>query len=592
MNQRRIPVSRYRGSAAFLGAALLTACGGGGSDPAPSETPSPAPGTVTQQVGATACTSLSGRTFAAATLGEPSSGATVTSASYVSATPDTINAAGTSITKALPNFCRVLIDVAPRDPAAPVTKVQVNLPTEWNGKKLQFGGSGFNGSLITGLTPARVAPPDVPLPITRGYLTAGTDSGHQNAAGVEAQAFALNEEAMRNYGYASYKNTHDLAVQLATAYYGSRPKNSYYMGGSEGGREAMMMAQRYPADFDGIFALDPVMNFTALQTFGNRIGGERQLGAAWLAPKVTLLHNTVMAACDALDGLTDQVVNNYLGCKAPADAAITAARCPSGADEGPTCFSDAQLGAVRSAYAGYTFNFALANGMTSYAGLGYGSEGLNWPRLVGTIPPEFSGSSNVSGVNQMFAFGNGFVRYFIAQDASFQPLTYSPDAFQARNVLVSEIMDATNPDLSAFMRRGGKLILRESMNDSAQSPYTGLNYYDAVKTRMGTSTVDTFFRAYAGPGLGHTNEGIAASTTPNLAPAYGVPSRVDWLDYLDKWVTTNAAPPDFVVATIGQQVPPYAITASKPHCRYPLYPHYVGTGANGGALASNYVCRQ
>jgi feruloyl esterase len=425
-------------------------------------------------------------------------------------------------------------------------------------------------------------------------MTAGTDSGHQASAYPEVQAFALNSEALRNFAYASYKNTHDVAIQAAVTYYGKKPTKSYYMGGSEGGREGLTMVQRYPADFDAVFSLAPVINWSGLQTFGNWVGGIKQTGGGWLGvTKIQLVHDTVMSACDALDGLTDGVVNNYVACKPLADAALTAKRCPSGADEGATCLSDAQLSAINGAHAGYTFNFSVANGVTSYPGFSYGGEGLsgNWSSwMTGTVAPTFTAAPNVTGIGNLFAYGNGYVRYFIAQNKDFNPLTYNPDTYKERVLAVSALMDSTNPDLTAFMNRGGKLILAVDMADTAQSPYAGLNYSTTVVTKMGSAAVDTFMRTYALTGLPHTSSGIAASTTPVNAPAYGIPARYDWLAALDRWSTNGIPPADQVVVTTTGALPPYNVTASKPVCRYPNYPKYIGTGTTGGNLASNYVC--
>ena len=145
------PFARGGLVAAVLAAAVLAACGGGDDDDDDDDSAS------LQQTPAT-CAALNGRTIAASAIGEPSTGAVVTSATYVSAVPDTINAAGTAVTQGLPDYCRLLIDIKPVDPAAPLIKSQVNLPTNWNGKKLQFGGGGYNGTLVTGLGALASAP--------------------------------------------------------------------------------------------------------------------------------------------------------------------------------------------------------------------------------------------------------------------------------------------------------------------------------------------------------------------------------------------------------------------------------------------------
>lgn len=538
-----------------------------------------------------ACAALTGQTVAAAKIGEPTTGAVITSAAYKAAVADAPNAAGTAIVPGTPDYCEVLVDIKPVDASAPLIKSQVNLPASWNGKKLQFGGGGYNGVLITGLQPSRNAPPDVPLPLTRGYLTAGTDAGHQAGPTDVAQAFALNDEALINHAYASYKKTHDVAVQLGVAYYGHRPQKSYYLGASEGGREGLVMAQRYPQDYDGIVSIDPVLNWSGLQTFGNHVGGVAQSQpGAWLSGKVQLVHDTVKSACDSLDGIADGVVSHYKACKAAADPALAAKRCASGADEGASCFSDAQLQAIGAAHAGYTFSFPLANGITSYAGFAYGSEGVAgaWDRwMVGTVVPSVASMSNANA-SRLYQFGNGYIRYFIAKSASYDPLTYDPANFKARVLAVSEMMDATNPDLSAFFARGGKLILREDLADTAQSPYTGLNYVDAVTARVGSAVAEKSMAAYVATGLPHTSPGLAAGS-PN-APSYGTPGAIDLLGPLENWVENGVKPADRLSLVNKTALPPYNTVASKPLCRHGTYPRFVGADVAGGNQDANYTC--
>lgn len=572
----------------FAATALLSACGGGDTATAGGDGSFTVPLVVANAE--QACSGLNGKTIEASAIGEPTSGAVVTSATYRKAQPDRPNAAGTAIDQATPDYCEVLLDIKPVDTSAPMIKSQVNLPTSWNGKKLQFGGGGYNGVLNTGVQPSRNAGPETPLPLTRGYMTAGTDSGHQNSADVHPAAFALNDEALVNFAYASYKKTHDAAVELGKRYYQHAPKKSYYLGGSQGGREGMMMAQRYPADFDGVVSIDPVMNATALWTFQNSFGAVQSTPGSWLGNKTQLLQDTVAEACDAMDGIVDKVVSNYLACKPIAQAAIDAKRCPSGADEGAACFSDGQLAAIRWAYKGYTFPFALANGMTSYAGYLPGSEGLsgNWAGWVtGTAAPT-PDPDNTPGVGRSYLYGSYYVRYFIARDPHFNALAYDPADYRARVLEVSNMIDATNPDLTAFFARGGKLILREDLADKGQSPMTGLDYWNAVSAKMGRDKVDQFFAAYVATGLPHTSGGIAAGA--DNAPDYGIPGRIDLLAQLENWAEQGIKPADSLVLANRRALPPYEVIASKPLCRYPLYPKYVGAKPDGGHLAENYAC--
>ncbi len=586
--KRRRPALERQSAAALCAVAGVLLAGCGGDDGDTSSSDSFATPLVVANA-ASACAALNGKAIDASLLGEPSSGAVVTSATYKPAVADAPNATNTAIVPGTPDYCQALVDIKPVDPAAPVIKAQVNLPASWTGKSLQMGGGGLNGTLVTGLTGARADGPETPLPLTRGFMTLGTDSGHQVTPGVDTATFALNNEALANYAYAAYKKTHDVGVQLSLAYYGHKPQKAYYIGGSEGGREGMLMAQKYPADFDGIVAIDPVIRLIGLWQFQLSMGQVQSTPGSWLGGKVQLIHDTVRSACDGLDGIEDQVVSNYKACKPLADAAIVARRCPSGADEGPTCFSDAQISALRWIYTGQLYPFALANGLTSYPGYIYGSEGVpsaldTW--VVGTTAP--TADPNAAGVGRSYTIGGQLVRYFVTKDASFNPLTFNAAAYQARIQELSSMLDMTNPDLSAFYARGGKLILRENLSDKGNSPQTGFDYHDAVVAKMGRDKVDEFFVAYGATGLPHTSLGLNAGT-PN-APGYGTPGHIDFLSLIDDWVVKGAKPAESLVLTNRTPLPPYDIVASKPMCRYGSYPKYVGTTPAGGNLASNYVC--
>ena len=233
---------RLRSAAAFslaLGALVVLLTGG----------PS-----VAGEIFEDSCLGLADRTIPAALIGLPSGNAVVASASFVAA-------AAQAKTPATPAFCKVLGTIAPVDPTAQLINFELNLPAAWNGKLLQYGGGGYNGSLITGLAPLRDAAPDDILPLARGYATVGTDSGHQSSSFPRDSIgkFGLNDEMLTNYAYASYKKVRDVAVVLSEVLYRKRPVRIYYFGGSEGGREGLTMAQRFPVDYDGVVSVVPVV---------------------------------------------------------------------------------------------------------------------------------------------------------------------------------------------------------------------------------------------------------------------------------------------------------------------------------------------
>jgi Tannase and feruloyl esterase len=531
-----------------------------------------------------ACTGLQAPIPASA-IGLPSGGASIEAAILVAPSALTVRPKvpfgppppEVAIAPALPEYCQVTGAIAPVDPKAPPIRFQVNLPTDWNGNSMQYGGGGFNGVLISGLALTPSARPDRPAPLARGYVTYGTDSGHQNSPGVPLQAFALNDEALVNFAHASYKKVRDVAVELMKRRYGEAPKKLYFFGSSEGGREALTMAQRYPADFDGIFSRVPVINWVALQAAGTR-AGTAQFGAGWLSPAATkLVHDAVLAVCDAQDGLADGIISDYEGCLGTFDASKL--RCTAGAAARIGCLSEAQLAAVKALHTPLLLGFRVADGVRGYPAWGRGGENAagtgpvgGWPAWqTGEAPPTLPPGPASS---RAWLYGSGAIQYFIARDPDFDPRGFEPAKFQARMLEVSQLMDSMNPDLSAFAAHGGKLIVSEHMADYAQSPYAGIDYYLRVTERMGQGKADTFLRLYVTPGADHMG--------------MGAPSAVDMVEILSNWVERGKAPGDLMQATHDLK-PPFPVLRSRPMCRYPAFPRFRSGDAS---RAESFECAQ
>src|SRR5215468_5715393 len=469
------------------------------------------------------CAALAGHSIEPMLIGLPSGAASVTSAAVerVSASPAS---AEPSVA-----YCKVLGEIAPRDPAAPPIRFEINLPESWNRKAVKYGGGGFNGVLITGLDALRDARLETPVPVARGFATWGTDSGHDNTKLPEIQAFALNDEALENFAFAAYKKVRDAAVEIARLHYGERPRRVYFYGGSEGGREGLTMAQRFPADFDGIVSVVPVINWVGLQAAGAR-NGIALMGPGWLSPaKVKTLHKAVMEACDARDGLTDGIVSRYASCTSVFDPKKL--RCAVDQDS-ETCLTDAQIAAVETIRRPYVFPFGLANGITSYPGYNYGGEDQPDGMVVwssGPKPPVYPLPPPAEQSRAWF-FGAGAARYFLAGDANLDPRQFRPEDFKERIARISALMDSTDPDLSRFAARGGRLILKENMSDFAQSPFAGVAYYKSVVAKLGEGAVDPFMRFYVTPGASHAGTGVMSLDGSAL------PRGVDLLDAIDAWV--------------------------------------------------------
>ncbi|MFM1990831.1 MAG: hypothetical protein RJA99_3788 [Pseudomonadota bacterium] len=544
-------------------AAVLAACTG----PAPLAGPDAAAG----------CAALARSVVPAASIGVPSGAARIDSATLVPATPLAVAERGptpaATIQPALPEHCRLVGRIAPIDPKAPDIRFQLNLPVRWNGRSVQYGGGGFNGVLIpaTGLVPA--APYHLPAPLAQGYATAGTDSGHASRPGEPPQAFAANDEALVNFAHAAYKKVRDVSVALMREAYGRAPARTYFVGSSEGGREGLVMAQRYPADFDGILSRVPVLHWTGLQHAGLRDGLALTNGG-WLDPaRVRRVHDAVLAACDAADGLADGIVSDPAGCRTRFD--VGTLRC-AGAPA-PDCLTDAQVAAVRTLGSPLAMEVPLANGLVEYPGRGPGGEGLpasgptgGWMAWwTGAAPPSFPPQPS-NGIG--WFYGAGAIQWFYARDPKLDLRAYRQQDHAARIREVSALMDATDPDLSAFHARGGRLLILENLADYAQSPYAGIGYVDSVVARMGRERVDTFLRLYTAPGVDHVGT--------------GAPANADLFGALVAWVETGRAPAGLELVEQTAK-PPFATLRARPLCRWPEWPRYLG---GDPAAASSFAC--
>ncbi len=553
---------------ALAATALLAACAAPDPDASPRDLGKDPAGRCTEMVAPVPASDIT----------IPSGSARIESATLVAATPLAVAERGPTpaarITPATPAHCRVIGAIDPLEPKAPVIRFQVNLPVQWNGRLVQYGGGGFNGTLITGLSLLPAARFDTPSPLAQGYMTVGTDSGHQTAPGQPPQAFALNDEALLNFSHASYKKVRDVAMLMAWRAYDRRPVKSYFLGSSEGGREALTMAQRYPDDFNGIFSRVPVINWTGLQHAGTR-AGFASMDDGWLRPaQVKLVGDAVLAACDASDGLADGVVSDAVGCKQRFD--VTKLRCAAGAS-GDGCLSEAQVTAVQTLHSPFRFSFPLANGVTEYPGWGVSGEATpafgptgGWSAWwLGSAAPAMPPLPN-NGI--AWQFGSGAIQYFYARDPKFDLMQYTPEKFAERVREVSALMDATNPDLGPFAARGGKLLMLENMADYAQSPYAGIGYYQSVVARLGQPNVDRFLKLYTAPGVDHVGS--------------GAPGNVDMLAALVDWVERGKAPAGLQI--VDQSLaPPFAVTRARPLCEWPRWPRFKGGDA---ALAASFEC--
>jgi feruloyl esterase len=535
-----------------------------------------------------------GNSVPTSAIGEPVRGVTLAAPIWVDAS-DGVHA-----------HCRVNGVIASMDTSSTARPINfsVVLPATWTRRAAQLGGGGMNGFVpnLTGGGPGASGP----SLLDRGFATYGSDSGHQAAFGGRrgggappgvnlSDDWALNDEAIKNLGYMQMKKTHDAAMVIIERAYGERPRFNYYIGSSQGGREALTVAQRYPADYDGIAANVPILGFSSLMLAPELIRIHEKPRANWVTPaKVNAIRGEFMRQCDGLDGLADGIINNYMACRAIFDVTQGAQgrkpwagkRCPNNLDPNPAdtsanaCLTDGQISTLEFVYQRYPFASPLAHGTRSF-GMWVPNTDPSGSGLI--LDARFRDQEGADDSSPMHAhLGVLGVTGFLMKNLSANPLDYTEGgAFNQRRQELSAILDATDPDLSAFQKRGGKMIVTIGTNDTLASPGAQLDYFQSVLDRMGRSTVDQFARFFVMPQTGHglsgtnyavTGDGKAVSSLP-------IPNRYDQLGLLFDWVENNKIP--------GMSVRVSADDRSLPLCSYPSFPRYRSGPANS---ADSYEC--
>jgi len=512
-----------------------------------------------------ACQSMAGVAIDESAIGLPTSGARVTSATFVKAT-DTGNASG--------EYCQVDGEIKSVDPNAQNIKFRVNLPSDWNDKALHFGGGGYDGVLpnTTGL--ASLGLYTAPTPLASGYVTLGSDSGHQNPNTNDA-SFGLNDEQLINFAHMAIKKVRDVGFKLTKYRYGHEPRRIYFTGGSSGGRAAAMAALKYPESFDGVIMNYPVSNFTEVRSWGASLRAAiyDENSAGWIPPTlVNKIAADTRAACDGLDGALDGLVSNMAACRAKSADYLASITCKNGETGNPeTCLTPIQIERTIKVYhEGYTVPYSFANNVNKYEGYNV-IEGN--AMAIGSQPQYLD--PPVSGPNaHHVARADGFFRYIIARDPNFSMTNYdvqNPGPHLSRLLAISEMMDATNPDWTPFFKKGGKVLLVHGLDDVSLSPYQTVAQYNAMVAKMGKVTVDKSVRFYLVPGLGHGVGDFLLSW--------------DNLNILDNWVENGVAPPATPIAYDSNKA---TKGRSRPMCAYPTWPKYNGSGSLDAA--SNFTC--
>lgn len=518
-------------------AVLVAACGGGSDGAA-----------LTVQPLAVSCASLAGATVADTTF---TAAEDIPAGKFVTPT-------GATITD-LPAFCRLAATMKPA--AESNIKVELWMPTNWNGKFLGTGNGGAGGAIRYN---------DLATGLRRGYAVANTDMG-TSPDGVSSVVGKM--EKIVDYGHRSTHLMTTLSKTMLKQFYAADPSRSYFFGCSTGGAQGVQEALKYPQDYDGI-----VVGAMAHDRVPAHVAGlwayavTQQDMTTYLTPeKRKLWADKVMASCDALDGLTDGVIGRPDKCTV--DPAVL--QCAAG--DGPDCLSAGQVGALRKIYAGPSHSIT---GERIYPGF-----------LRGT---ELSFTAEVPSPTAISAGGNFFFQWIWGQNWNWRTFDFGTDVDVMRNTL-NFAVDANNGNLSAFKARGGKMILFQGLVDPTAAPEGTLNYLKAVEKAMPGQS-DQFVKLFNAPGMGHCRGGVGPNVFGNFAgsPAVGFPQHPtdptqDLLAAMEQWVE-NGRVPNQILATkyVGNQ-PTGAVERTMPLCAWPKVSKYKGTGDVNSAASFSCV---
>ncbi|MGO4329961.1 tannase/feruloyl esterase family alpha/beta hydrolase [Cupriavidus sp. 2TAF22] len=450
----------------------------------------------------------------------------------------------------LPAFCRVAGQLRPTPDSDIGFELWMPPAEAWNGKTLVVGNGGYVGSIrYDELEPA----------IRRGYAVISSDSGHVDAAGYRNENLNWgvgHPEKIADWAYRSVHAAAAASRAIVRTFERRDASHAYYFGCSTGGGQGLMAAQRYPDDFDGIIAGAPGNNRTALNQ-GFLWGATQNLKtkAGYIPPsKLPLINQAAISACDAQDGLADGLIGDPRQCRF--DPKVL--QCKDDAD-GAQCLTGAQVDTLRRLYAGAQNPRTRAQ---IYPG---------WP--VGSEFGYLGGWGYAIEGPQ--AFRTEFFKDWVFKDANWDWRSFDWDRDVAIvKARIGATVDATDPDLGAFRKRGGKLILYHGLADPIGNAYDTIQYYEAVGKTV--SDTPAFARLFLAPGMGHCRSGIG----PNAFDAIGA---------LEDWVEKGQAPARIVAlkADATDKVGGLASSAAvkgnagrtRPLCAYPQVARYKGSGS-------------
>jgi feruloyl esterase len=435
----------------------------------------------------------------------------------------------------LPARCRISAILKP-SPDSEI-EMEVWLPAEnWNGKFQAVGNGGWAGVISYAAMASA---------LQEGYATASTDTGHKGGNA----AFAINHpDKLVDF---AYRAVHEMTVTskaLISAFYDRAPRLSYWNGCSTGGRQGLMEAQKYPDDFDAILAGAPANYQTHLHVWDLTVAIPtlKDPAAAVPAAKLAMLNKAVLDACDARDGVKDGFLNEPRSCHFDVSTLL----CKGAGAE--TCLTAPQVASVKRMYSAAS----TKSGDVIFPGKDPGSE-TGWNVIGGAPQPP--------GVS----VGSFQVAY---NDTNWDWKTFDLERdLKLVDDKVGAIVNAVNPNLSAFKARGGKLLLYHGWNDTAISAGNSINYYSSVLAKMGQKQ-DNFVRLFMAPGMQHCGGGPG-------------PNQINYMSALERWREAGTAPDELIASRVTNN----RVDMTRPLCPYPQVAQYKGVGSTNDA--ANFVCK-
>jgi feruloyl esterase len=467
-----------------------------------------------------------------------------------------ITATAMPATDAGPAYCLVAGLLSPE------IGFEVSLPAKWNGRFYMIGNGGFAGDALD--NPGRVTQRNEALKL--GFAFAGTNTGHDARKEPGATFVLSNPQKAIDYAYRAVHLTAKTTKNITAEYYGKPVARAYWNSCSNGGRQGLIEAQRFPDDFDGIIADSPWVDQTGF-TVG-AAWNQKALSAAPVTPaKLAMVADKVMAKCDAIDGLKDGLIDDPRKCNF--DPARDVPVCSAGAD-GPECLTAAQAAAISKVYSG-----PISNGKPFFPGFMPGSEavvsglfgggaGSGWLNVIITTQPDRKPAD--------FNLAEGVLQYLAPKppkpDYDYQTFDFDRDIHLLDDW--GKLADAKNPDLSKFKKHGGKLLMTYGWADTILQPMMGVNYYEQAVAKNGPDTMQ-FFRLFMAPGMGHCGGGIG-------------PDRHDAMTAIIDWVEKDTAPASMTASRVVDK----QVVRTRPLCPYPQVARYSGQGSIDDA--ANFRC--